>query len=327
MMGRVKYCRIVRKPFRNKDRYFLQIVMEGSAPAKLEPGTGTMGLDPGVSTMAAVMPGEKTSFLTLADGVKRYEKEIKDASVVYERRRRLTNPRNYNPDGTVRKDTKTFHKTWEHTKGMEQALRRLLAAYAKKTAFVKNSHGRQTNRLVVSCGTVVTEPMDYRALARRAKELSRKDKGSAVKTKSGGVKMVRRYKRRKRFGSSILWRSPALFLCMLDKKVSKYGGTVLYVDLKEYRASQYDHTTGGYDKPALKERIKKVGGHRVQRDLYSAYLLRHMATPKQPDQAACAADFKRFLKQQGAEVARIISAGDTTGNFGLADFLTPAVRA
>lgn len=320
MQHRVKYCRIVRRPYGNGDRFFLQIVMEGSAPKKITPGSGVMGLDRGVSTMAAVTGGS-AEFLTLADGVEHYDKKIKQASAVYERRRRLANPQNYNTDGTIRRDTEDFRKTWKRTKGTAMALQRLRAAYEKRSAFIRNSHGYQTNRLVESCGTMVTEPMDYRALTRQAKGLSRQDRESAVRTKSGKTRTVRKFRRRRRFGASVLRRSPGAFSDMLARKMGRYGGLVIEVSLEEYRASQYDHVTGEYRKPALSDRTKLIGGHRVQRDLYSAYLLKNIATLEKPDRKACADGFKNFLRNQGKTVARIIRTGDRTKNFGLADFL------
>ena len=110
MCGRIKYCRIVRETIHGKYRYFLQLVMEGTAPEKLVPGKGTGGLDPGVSTMAFVSD-KKAGFYVLAEGVEKYEHAIRDAATKYERRRRLANPQNYNPDGTVKRIRKPLKST------------------------------------------------------------------------------------------------------------------------------------------------------------------------------------------------------------------------
>jgi len=32
--GKVKYCRIIRRPFKNGYKYFVQLIIEGSAPRK-----------------------------------------------------------------------------------------------------------------------------------------------------------------------------------------------------------------------------------------------------------------------------------------------------
>jgi hypothetical protein len=59
----------------------------------------------------------------------------------------------------------------------------------------------------------------------------------------------------------------------------------------------------------------------VQRDIYSAFLMRHAADKDRPDREACKRDFKLFLKRQGKMVARVLRSGDPTGNFGLNDFI------
>lgn len=54
---------------------------------------------------------------------------------------------------------------------------------------------------------------------------------------------------------------------------TKTGG-VYKVQTKDFKASQYDHVEDNYKKAELKDRSKYVGGYKVQRDLYSAYLLK-----------------------------------------------------
>lgn len=321
MCGRIKYCRIVREAIHGKYRYFLQLVMEGTAPEKLVPGKGTGGLDPGVSTMAFVSD-KKAGFYVLAEGVEKYEHAIRDAATKYERRRRLANPQNYNPDGTVKRDTKTFKKHWNRTKGMQKALMELKSEYRKKSVFIKNRHGYLSNRIVESCHILYKEPMDYRALAKRAKDLAGQDKESAVKKKDGTTAIVHKYKRKKRFGSSIGRRAPASFVKMLETKIRKCGGLVVNVDPAAFKASQYDHVSDTYKKPALSDRVKEVGGYMVQRDLYSAFLLSNAAGPERPDRDRCLKEFGRFLELQDGAMFDVMMAGDSTKNFGLMFFLS-----
>lgn len=321
MCGQIKYCRIKREPFRSGYQYFLQIVMKGTVPAKIRPGKGTLGLDPGVSTMA-VVGAHKAGFYVLAEGVERYEKAIRQAAAKYSRHLRMTNPENFNPDGTVRRDTKTFRKCWIRTGNARKALMELKAAYHKKAAFLKNSHGYLSNRIAESCDTLVKEPVDYRGLARRAKTIALQEKSAVVRKKDGSKVSVHKYKRRKRFGSSIGRRSPAAFVKMLGRKIIRYGGTVMDVDPVTFKASQYNHVDRTYTKPALSERTKTIGGHMVQRDLYSAFLLSNAADPDLPDRGRCAARFPDVLRLQDSILGNMILSGDSTGNFRLKDFLT-----
>lgn len=147
---------------------------------------------------------------------------------------------------------------------------------------------------------MLPEPMNYKALQKRSKHLTHQNKPSDITNKHGVVKTVYKYKKRKRFGRSILIHSPASFINMLQLKALRYGGSFTYVDIKDYRASQYDHITNTYKKHDLSERTKTVGDKIVQRDCYSAFLLYHIKDLKHPDQQECIYDFDNFINCQNA---------------------------
>ena len=76
---------------------------------------------------------------------------------------------------------------------------------------------------------------------------------------------------------------------------------VLEIDIMQYRATQLHHDTGEYVKLGLSERYKTISGHIVQRDLYSAFLIRHSDTSLcRPDFEACNKDFQHFAEMQDA---------------------------
>ena len=80
--------------------------------------------------------------------------------------------------------------------------------------------------------------------------------------------------------------------------------------------------TDSYRKSLLSSRGKKVNGRRVQRDLYSSFLLKHKDTVEHPDREECTKDFGNFLKKQGHVVNQVRKKGDTTKNFGLEFFIS-----
>lgn len=313
---KVKYCRIVRRAYGSVYHYFLQIVMEGDAPEKISKGTGRTAEDPGVSTMSFY--GDNIcQFALLAPDTAKYEKNIRKCAQEYERRRRMANPQNYNADGTIRKDTKNFKKYWKHTKGEKEALMRLKSAYRLMAAYVKQSGDFLANRVVESCSELIKEPMNYRALAKRAKETSRRDKEEAVKKKDGSVKMVKKCKRKKRFGHSLLCHAPGQYNQRLEAKCGKYGVKVINVDVKACKASQYDHTTDDCRKPLLSERIKKIDGFIVQRDLYSAFLLYCSPDGSGISRELCIKNFLEFIKKHSEAVLDFILDGQESRNFGM----------
>lgn len=319
MKHKIKFCRIVRRPHGNKYHYFLQIVMEGTSPVKHSIGKNTGGIDPGVSTMT-YYTGENLEMVSLSPEIAKYQKKVKQTAVVYERRRRMANPQNYNEDGTIKKDTKEFHKEWYQTKGMIRSLMQLKTAYRKMREYVKQCNGYEANRILMQVSTLYKESMDYKGLAKRAKECKRQKCSSTVRTKQGKIKTVFKYKRRKRYGASILKHAPSEFLRILERKIHAQGGLVQEIDRWEYRASQYNHVSDSYEKYSLSTRTKIIGKSMVQRDCYSAFLLTHASTTKTIDRNACLNDFNNYLSCQKTLVSRLKSNGDPTGNFGLKEF-------
>ena len=313
---RVKYCRIVRKSFKTKDKYFLQLVLEGTLPQKYELGNGICGVDEGTSTVAYY--SENTAgFEVLADGVEYYDKEIKHWSKVNERRRRLANPQHYDENG---KSIKT-DEPWVVTNGMAYAKQRLKNAYRLKTVFVEQMHNKLVRKIVTQCNCVIKEPMDYKALAKRSKQATTKSDKTITKTNSNGeTKVIVKNKRKKRFGTSIQKRSPGLFQNKLVAKMEALGGTVIDVDIKKYRASQRNHTSETITKPSLSDRTKYIAEHLVQRDLYSAFLLCHFGDSTTPNYESCQNDFNNFLALQYKVITHVKNTGDKTKNFGLKDF-------
>ena len=64
-----------------------------------------------------------------------------------------------------------------------------------------------------------------------------------------------------------------------------------------------------------------IGRHKVQRDCYSAYLVKHAESPTATSKEACKKDFKHFLKMQGETVKERMKLGDNTKTFGLKEFV------
>ena len=317
MLNKVKYCRIVRKPFGKQYRYFVQLVMERKPPKKLRPvGKGTVGIDPGVSIVA--YSNDKTArFVQLAEGVERYDKQLKKLSRQVERSLRLNNPDCYDENGVAIKGKKPTN----YTNGYCDAIMKLKTVYRKRSEFILLSHRTLANQIASIADTVIIEPMDFKALQKKVKQTQRQENPSVIKDKSGNEKIVYKYKRKKRFGSSINRRSPATFCNILEDKIYSNGGKVIKVNCTKYKASQYDHLQKTAIKHKLSERTKMVGNHLVQRDLYSSFLLYNIKDNENIDFDACNLNFNKFLELQQQVVEEIKTKGDTTKNFGLRDFI------
>ena len=131
-----------------------------------------------------------------------------------------------------------------------------------------------------------------------------------VKQKDGTVKVIQKYKRKKRFGRSINRRAPARFLLELKRKAEAVGGVYAEIDTKEFKASQYNHVTDTYEKIPLSQREKEIGNRKVQRDLYSAFLIRNADLDfKHPDREKCEYEFEDFANLQDQLILKMKESG------------------
>lgn len=110
----VKYCRITRKWVRNKWKYYAQLVLEGYPPVKCDSNgvmrhpvnQGRVGLDIGTQTLA-ISGSDICDLRVLAPSARAQAKslvnEIACTMRAMDRSRRATNPKYYNPDGTIKR--------------------------------------------------------------------------------------------------------------------------------------------------------------------------------------------------------------------------------
>lgn len=87
-----------------------------------------------------------------------------------------------------------------------------------------------------------------------------------------------------------------MLLSILRRKTEVCGGCLAEVNTKRFRTSQYNHVEDTYTKAGREVRWKDIGGRRVQRDLYSAFLIR-CSNPEgtAPDRDLCSARFGAFV--------------------------------
>ena len=298
---KISYCMLKRQMFSGGWRYYLVIVLDGNAPKKQievknpNPQDTVMGIDPGVSTIAGV--SDDTCVLEeLAPDADRYEKQIQQILQKMDRSRRISNPEKYNPDGTINRKNKD---RWKNSKNYLRLLRKLRVLYRKKSDYIRTSHRTLCNRLLQMASSFLVERMHFKALQRRAKENKRQEQVSEVKKKDGSVVQVQKFKKKKRFGKSLNRRAPSLFLSELKRKVIAMGGSYEEVKTETFKASQYDHSTGECRKVSLATRMKVIDGQEVQRDLYSAFLIRNAdLSLEYPDRERCMYEFKHFVEMQ-----------------------------
>lgn len=316
--AKISYCTLKRMMFPNGWHYYVVITLQDNAPKKIESaGIGTMGIDPGVSTIAAVSD-TRVVLSELAPKAKDYNLKIAKIQQALERSKRASNPDNFNSDGTVKKgivNPKTGKREklkWTFSKHYFALRRKLKSLFRQKSAYIKTSHLTLINSLLKNSKNFFIESMNWTALAKRAKKTERQEKESVVAKKDGTTRTVHKYKKKKRFGKSISDRSPGLFVTLLKQKASLYGGKVIEIDTSSFKASQYDHIANEFHKVPLSQRFKTVGEIEVQRDLYSAFLICHsQKNGKKPRRKECIDHFDSFVTLQNRTIQEMKNNGQS----------------
>ena len=105
-----------------------------------------------------------------------------------------------------------------------------------------------------------------------------------------------------------------LYFLILD-----FGGTFEEITSTSYKASQYNHITGECVKKPLSQRWHKFNNvMKVQRDLYSAFLLMNSNEDKKtPSQDKCLKTFDKFLEIHNEEIKRIVNNKISIKNSGI----------
>ena len=114
-------------------------------------------------------------------------------------------------------------------------------------------------------------------------------------------------------------KAPATLINLLDNKLKSRGLEGVSKVPTALRASQYNHLTNDYHKKGLKDRWNHMpDGRRIQRDLYSAFLLQHLnATKTDFDKNALSADYEKFVVLHDRCIEELKSAPKTPASMGL----------
>lgn len=264
----VKFVRILRKDGKTKPHWYAQLVLEGKPAIKRDPasgapkhpvGHGVVGIDIGTRTLA-YSTDKEVNLLELADRVQNIEQGKRRLQRKMDRSRRAMNPENYNSDGTFKRGVKL---TRNKSKRYRRIQHQLAMIQHHQADIRKQQHNELANYLLTLGDCFFVENMSYCDLVHRANK-------TEISEKTG------RYKRKKRFGKSIANKAPAMLITMLKQKCQSRGlKGVKEVDT-HVRASQYNHQTDTCIEKALENRWNVMpDGERIQRDLYSAFLLQH----------------------------------------------------
>lgn len=296
LQDEICYCRIKKSFVRGKFKYALQMVFKGSPPLKINKdgeikrriGVGTVGLDIGTQSIA-ISSHHDVKILELADRVQNIENQKRKWLRYMDRSKRANHPENFNEDGTIKRGRLTWKRSNKYIKAQSE-LREL---YRKQADIRAYQHHILSNYILSLGDTIYVEDMNFKALHRRSKKTEISDNTGKMK-------------RKKRFGKSLANKAPSKLLTLLDNKLKHSGKELIKVNTRTVRASQYNHLNGEYNKKKLSQRWNDLKGMKVQRDLYSAFLIQHVNEDlKSIDQGKCETHFEPFLRLHDKGIQRI----------------------
>lgn len=314
LSNRVKFCRLKRVMVRGKWKFYIQLVLEGCSPIKVNKygelknpiSKGRVGLDIGPQTLA-VCSENNVKLIEFADKIQSMEDKLRLVNRALDRSRRFTNPDFFDSDGTYIKCKPHEQRKWVRSKRYIKLSNERRELYRKQAAIRKLQH-RELVKFILSLGNeVYIENMNFKALQKRSKETKKSKTGKNLS--------------KKRFGKSLANKAPAMFVSLLEQKLFSTGGKLIKINTREAKASQYQHDSKTYNKSKLSQRTKEVSGYVVQRDLYSAFLIMNINPDlKTFNEQRCNELFKKFLILHNEEINRLKQNTYTPSSMGIKKF-------
>lgn len=282
---RTKYCRLIRKIIRGKQRWYAQLVLEGKALQKKKNSISNdvVGLDIGPSTIAAV--STKDAFLKpFCQEIETDDTKLKKLQKKMSRSLRLNNPQNFKEDKTLKKGPKKWARSQRFN-----ALQRIVAEGKRKLAQTrKRLHGEIANQVLSMGKLIKTEKLSYKSFQRN-------------------------------FGKSVGLRAPGMFISMLRRKAESAGGVMEEFSTYTTALSQSCHC-GLKNKKELSERWHRCScGAKAQRDLFSAHLARHVNNESLDTNQACIAwtAAEPLLERAVSRLIKLANGRTVLSSFGI----------
>lgn len=294
LLDKLKFCKLVKKVIRGKNKYFVQMTFEGIPPQKTNSKLSSnknsrVGLDIGTSTIAIASETE-VKILELAEDVKGDEKLERILQRKLDRQRKANNPNKYNNDGTIKRNN---HDKWIQGKNYLKTKNYLAEVKRKLADKRKQSHNILANYILTLGLDVRVESMSFKGLQKRAKETTVNEK-------------TKKFNKKKRFGKSISRKAPSMLITIINNKLKYLDLNIKKIDTYSVKASQFEHFTETYTKKPLSKRWNNFKQGNIQRDMYSAFLIMNTKDNlKEIDINRANETFDNFLKLHNKEIDRI----------------------
>ena len=97
-----------------------------------------------------------------------------------------------------------------------------------------------------------------------------------------------------------------LLIEIINRKLEYIGKNIIKIDTFKVKASQLNHSPNEYEKKSLSKRWVEILGNKIQRDLYSAFLIKNVKENlEEVNIEKAQKEFKNFVKLHNEEIERI----------------------
>ena len=279
---KIKYVQIQKSKIKGKFRYYLVIYLQGTSPSKYTVGTGVVGCDNGVSTLAYVSDTKLELVDLVPEKCLRIEKGIKRLNNQVSHKLRLLNPDCYDENNKVVKGKKMNNRS----NNLIKLMNRVQKKQRKMRIYRNELQNKVCNELLTQGNIIQLEKMNVKALQKRSKNIRINPKTNKPYSK-------------KRFGKSILKASPSSLVIMLKNKAASRGAKIIEINTKDTKPSQYNHILNDNVKKSLNTRIYDLSDEypNIQRDFYSAILNKYTIQHTKNDKITYTIDTPRLTNE------------------------------
>lgn len=223
LVSDIKVVRIVRRKIKGKYRFFVQLTVNKAPAIKYNPETGEIKNPINEGNVGIFIDTRKIT-IYFKEGLKQielidrgqliYEEKIADINRFLDTSRRISNPENYNADGTIKKgivvDGQKQRLTWHNSNNYYKALNKK-ADIQRRLAEQRKIRSGEIANLILSLGNnIVVNNYNFKAAQERKKETEVSEKTGKILSK-------------KKAGKVISYSAPATLLTMIDNKLISRG--------------------------------------------------------------------------------------------------------
>lgn len=223
----IKVVRLVRRKIKTHYKYYVQLTVDTAPPIKYDRCTGEIKNPINDGNVGIFIDTRKIT-LCHKNGLKqidlidkrqiKFEEEIGNINRFLDNSRRISNPENFNEDGTIKKgivvDGQKRKLHWNNSNNYKKALAKKADIQRRLAEQRKIRAGEITNMILSLGNNIICNNYNFKAAQMRKKETEIDEKG--------------KIKSKKKAGKAISYSAPAMLLTILNNKLVARGYNEIY---------------------------------------------------------------------------------------------------